>query len=259
MGGTNDRPEENDTTRQNQEIGMTPDQIQELIEIKRNLELQVVDLNNQKNYLQQQLKIYQQNAFNMHGQYQNLNAQAKFNNIQASQQIAILQNQNSTLTQEKYNLNLLVNKLRGENEQYKFYNNKLQLMLLNNMQNKKVNDNINSWQQMNNANNNNMNNNMNNFNNQPNFNFQNNKNAKTIIFNVNNRMKCPISTLPNHKLANIFTLALYQNGYTNFMNIKNFTFYFNTTNISKYFYNNQEVKDLPLNNQNFPIIEVTGF
>ena len=86
MGSTNDRPEENDTTRQNQEIGMTPDQIQELIEIKRNLELQVVDLNNQKNYLQQQLKIYQQNAFNMHGQYQNLNAQAKFNNIQASQQ-----------------------------------------------------------------------------------------------------------------------------------------------------------------------------
>ena len=72
-------------------------------------------------------------------------------------------------------------------------------------------------------------------------------------------MKCPISTLPNHKLANIFTLALYQNGYTNFMNIKNFTFYFNTTNISKYFYNNQEVKDLPLNNQNFPIIEVSGF
>ena len=148
-----------------------------------------------------------------------------------------------------------MNKLRGENKQYKFYNNKLQLMLLNNMQDKKVNDNINSWQQMNNANNNNMNN----FNNQPNFNFQNNKNAKTIIFNVNNRMKCPISTLPNHKLANIFTLALYQNGYTNFMNIKNFTFYFNTTNISKYFYNNQEVKDLPLNNQNFPIIEVTGF
>ncbi len=161
MGGTNDRPEENDTTRQNQEIGMTPDQIQELIEIKRNLELQVVDLNNQKNYLQQQLNIYQQNAFNMHGQYQNLNAQAKFNNIQASQQIAILQNQNSTLRQEKYNLNLLVNKLRGENEQYKFYNNKLQLMLLNNMQNKKVNDNINSWQKMNNANNNNMNNNIN--------------------------------------------------------------------------------------------------
>ena len=259
MGSSNNRPEENGTIPQNQEIGMTPDQIQELIEIKRNLEGQVINLTKQNNFMQQQLNIYQQKTLNMNGQFQNLNAQARFNNIQASQQIAILQNQNSTLTQEKYNLNLLVNKLRGENEQYKFYNNKLQLMLLNNMQNKKVSDNINSWQQMNNASNNNMNNNMNNFNNQPNFNFQSNRNAKTIIFNVNNRLKCPISTLPNHKLANIFTLALYQNGYTNFMNIKNFTFYFNTTNISTYFYNNQEVKDLPLNNQNFPIIEVSGF
>ena len=251
MGGKN-------TTPQNREIGMTPDEIQELVEIKRNLETQVRDLTDRNNFLQQQLNIFQQQAYNFQGQYQNLNAQANFNNIQAGQQIAILQNQNKTLIQDKYNLNLQMNKLKGEIEQYQFYCNKLQLMLLNNMQNNKVNDNINSWQQMNNIPNNNMNNNNMNFNNKSNFNFQSANNAKTIVFNVNNKMRCPIITLPNHKLANIFTLAIYQNGYTNFMNIKNFTFHYNTHNISNYFYNNQEVKDLPFGLQNYPIIEVTG-
>ena len=43
------------------------------------------------------------------------------------------------------------------------------------------------------------------------------------------------------------------------MNIRNFTFYYNANNISTYFYNNQEVKDLPLNSPNFPIIDVSGF
>ena len=254
MGSSSDTPGENESTNQNNNIGITPDEIQDLIITKKNLEDQVRSLTTQNNCLQQQLNIFQQQAYNIQGKCQTLQSQATFNSIQASQQIAILQNQNNTLTQDKHNLNVQVNKLNVEIQQYKLYCNQLQLMLLNNMQNKQVNESINSWQQMNNSfNNNNMNNN------RPSFNFQNVKNAKTIIFNVNNKMRCPISTLPNHKLANIFTLALYQNGYTNFMNIRNFTFYYNANNISTYFYNNQEVKDLPLNSQNFPIIEVSGF
>ena len=255
MGSSSNTPVENESTNKNNNIGITPDEIQDLIITKKNLEDQVRSLTTQNNCLQQQLNIFQQQAYNIQGKCQTLQSQATFNSIQASQQIAILQNQNNTLTQDKHNLNVQVNKLNVEIQQYKLYCNQLQLMLLNNMQNKQVNESINSWQQMNNSFNNN--NNMNN--NRPSFNFQNVKNAKTIIFNVNNKMRCPISTLPNHKLANIFTLALYQNGYTNFMNIKNFTFYYNAHNISTYFYNNQEVKDLQLSSQNFPIIEVSGF
>ena len=255
MGSSNNRPNEGNSTNQNNDIGITPDEIQDMIITKRNLEDQVRNLTTQNNNLKQQLNIFQQQAYNIQGQCQNLKSQATFNSIQACQQITLLQNQNNTLTQDKNNLNVQVNKLNVEIQQYKLYCNQLQLMLLNNMQNKQVNESINSWQQMNNSFNNN--NNMNN--NRPSFNFQNVKNAKTIIFNVNNKMRCPISTLPNHKLANIFTLALYQNGYTNFMNIRNFTFYYNANNISTYFYNNQEVKDLPLSSKNFPIIDVSGF
>ena len=139
----------------------------------------------------------------------------------------------------------------------KFYFNKMQIMLLNNMQQMPMKENINSWQQMNIPANNNFNN-VNNMNQTPNFNYQKVANSYTIIFNVNNTTKYPVSVLPNHKLGNIFILALYQNGYTSFMDIRRFKFYYCARNISNYFYENKEVKDLNLNFPSFPVIEVLG-
>jgi len=264
MGGSGCRPEspKNKTpgsNNNNQEIGITPDEIQNLREIKRNLETQVITLTNQNNLLQQQLNIFQQNNYNMQGQLQNVNATAFSNINQAQQQIKLLQNKNMMLIKENNDLKIKMNNLNGEIEKLKFYSNKLQIMLLDRMQKISMNDNINSLQQINGPFNNNNNANNNNMNNNSNFNFQNTANSRTIIFNVNNKMKCPVLALPNHKLGNIFMLILYQNGYSNFLNIRNFKFYYSTNNISNYFYNNQEVKDLPLNTLNYPVIEVTGF
>ena len=99
MGGGGSRPEspKNKTpgsNNNNQEIGITPDEIQDLREIKRNLETQVITLTNQNNLLQQQLNIFQQNNYSMQGQLQNVNATAFFNINQAQQQIKLLQNKN---------------------------------------------------------------------------------------------------------------------------------------------------------------------
>ena len=108
-------------------------------------------------------------------------------------------------------------------------------------------ENINSWQRMNI-----------NINNKQNFNYG-KTNSMTIIFNVNNTMKCPISVFPDHKLGNVFVLALYQNGYSDFVNIKKFSFRYNTFDISNFFYQNKEVRNLNFGGSALANIEVTGF
>ena len=60
MGGKNTKEKTPEV-----EIDLTPDQIQQLMESKANLEDQVADLKIQNNNLQKQLNIYQQNAYNI--------------------------------------------------------------------------------------------------------------------------------------------------------------------------------------------------
>ena len=261
MGGSSSKPSEDKNevkTNNNNEIDLTPNQIQELMVSKANLEDKVSNLENQIKYLQQQLNTYQQKTFNMQGNFQNFQNQATFNMAQAIQRMNFLETQNQLLISEKCKLQVENNSLNFELNKSKFYCNKMQVMLLNCMQKISMNENINSWQQINTPSNNNNFNNFNNLNKTPNFNYQKADNSKTIIFNVNNTIKCPVSVLPTHKLGNIFILALYQNGYTNFMNIKKFTFLYMAKNISNYFYENKEVKDLNLNFPSFPVIEVMG-
>ena len=252
MGGNNTKEKTPEV-----EIDLTPDQIQQLMESKANLEDQVADLKIQNNNLQKQLNIYQQNAYNIQGNFQNFQNQATINMAQAIQQINYLKTENSLLKNEKSNLQEEKNTLNFQLNQMKFYCNKMQIMLLNNMQQMPMKENINSWQQMNIPANNNFNN-VNNMNQTPNFNYQKVANSYTIIFNVNNTTKYPVSVFPNHKLGNVFILALYQNGYTSFMDIRRFKFYYCAKNISNYFYENKEVKDLNLNFPSFPVIEVMG-
>ena len=236
------------------EFDLTPDQIQEIMVEKANLADKVANLTIQNNTLRSQLTMYQQNANYMQGNYQNLQNTANFNMNQAGQQILFLQTQNQNLTNQIYQLKQNENALNFTIKQLQFYCNKIQLMLLNKMQELSMKDNINSMQKMNISSNNQMKNN----NIMNSFNYQRTENSINIIFNVNNKMKCPIAVFPNHKLLNVFSLALYQNGYTDFINIRNFIFRYNTTNISNYFYENKEVSSLNLGSLNCPVIEVSG-
>ena len=267
--------------QKSENVGCTPDQINEINIKNKQLEDQVTQLNSENNTLKQQLNTYLQN---MQGNYNQLQTTAFMNINQAKQNIMMLQNQililnqqNAILKQQNYKLNQNVsmlnnqkNILDGQITKYKFYCNKMQLMLLNKMQELSMKENINSWQRMNtpmnnsnsNINNNNNNNNIN-MNNNNNFNKQNFNcgmtNSMTIIFNVNNTMKCPISVFPDHKLGNVFVLALYQNGYSDFVNIKKFSFRYNTSDISNFFYQNNEVRNLNFGGSALANIEVTGF
>ena len=259
MGSSNDTPkqdennENNNETPKEREIDLTPDQIQDLLKSEADLQDKVTELTAANTNLQEQLNIYQNNNTIIQGNLQNMNNFATFNMSQAFQQILFLQNQNELLKKQVYQLKQNVNNLNFENNKLQFYCNKMQIMLLNNMQGNSMKNNINSMQSLNSlpSNNNNMNNN------NSNFNYQKTTNSLSIIFNVNNKMRCPISTLPNHKLGNVFILAIYQNGYTNFVNIRNFKFRYNTQEISNLFYDNKEVKDFHFN-QDFPVIEVDG-
>ena len=265
MGNDDNKEEskkEDETDKSNEEntnkneFDLTPDQIQDMMVEKANLQDQVNNLTMQNNTLQCQLAMYQQNANFVQGNFQNLQNNANFTMGQAGQQILFLQNQNQTLMNQLYQMKQNENMLNFKINQMQFYCNKMQLMVLNKMQELSMKDNINSMQKMNTSSKNQIknNNNMNNFN----FNYQRTENSINIIFNVNNKMKCPIAVFPNHKLGNVFILALYQNGYTNFINIKNFTFHFNTHNISNCFYDNKEVSSINFGSLTFPCIEVSG-
>ena len=257
MGSSNDTPKEkenNNETPKEREIDLTPDQIQDLMKSEADLKDKVTELTAANNNLQEQLNIYQNNNAIIQGNLQNMNKFATLNMNQAFQQIMFLQNQNELLKKQVLQLKQNVNNLNFENNKLQFYCNKMQIMLLNQMQENSMKNNINSMQSINSTPimNNNMNNNQN-----RNFNYQKTPNSLNIIFNVNNKMRCPISTLPNHKLGNVFILALYQNGYTNFVNIRSFKFRYNTFDISNLFYENKEVKDFHFN-LGFPVIEVDG-
>ena len=244
--------------QKSENVGCTPDQINEINIKNKQLEDQVTQLNSENDTLKQQLNTYLQN---MQGNYNKLQTTAFMNINQAMQnimmlknQIGILNQQNAILRQQNYQLNKNVtmlnnqkNSLDCEITKYKFYCNKMQLMLLNKMQELSMKENINSWQRMNI-----------NINNKQNFNYG-KTNSMTIIFNVNNTMKCPISVFPDHKLGNVFVLALYQNGYSDFVNIKKFSFRYNTFDISNFFYQNKEVRNLNLGGSALANIEVTGF
>ena len=257
--------------QKSENVGCTPDQINEINIKNKQLEDQVTQLNSENDTLKQQLNTYLQN---MQGNYNQLQTTAFMNINQAKQNIMMLQNQigilnqqNAILRQQNLQLNQNVamlnnqkNTLDGEITKYKFYCNKMQLMLLNKMQELSMKENINSWQRMNtpiNNSNSNMNNNIN-INNKQNFNYG-KTNSMTIIFNVNNTMKCPISVFPDHKLGNVFVLALYQNGYSDFVNIKKFSFRYNTSDISNFFYQNKEVRNFNFGGSALANIEVTGF
>ena len=266
MGNDNDQEKskkENETDKGNEEntnkneFDLTPDQVKDMVIEKRNLQALVDNLTLQNNTLQCQLAMYQQNANYIQGNFQNLKNTANFTMGQAAQQILFLQNQNQNLNKQIYQMKQNENALNFKINQLQFYCNKIQLMLLNKMQEISMKDNINSMQKMNMSTNNQIKNNNNN-NNMNNFNYQRTENSINIIFNVNNKMKCPIAVFPNHKLGNVFSLALYQNGYTNFINIKNFTFHFNTQNISNCFYDNKEVSSINFGSLTFPCIEVSG-
>ena len=244
--------------QKSENVGCTPDQINEINIKNKQLEDQVTQLNSENDTLKQQLNTYLQN---MQGNYNKLQTTAFMNINQAKQNIMMLQNQigilnqqNAILRQQNLQLNQNVamlnnqkNSLDCEITKYKFYCNKMQLMLLNKMQELSMKENINSWQRMNI-----------NINNKQNFNYG-KTNSMTIIFNVNNTMKCPISVFPDHKLGNVFVLALYQNGYSDFVNIKKFSFRYNTFDISNFFYQNKEVRNLNLGGSALANIEVTGF
>ena len=262
MGGSNNKPEQNQNnnnineTPKEREIDLTPDEIQEMMKSKADLEDKVTELTSENKVLKEQINIYENNNAVIQGNLQNMNRYATLNMNQAFQQIMLLKSQNEMLNNQIYQLKQNVNNLNIENNKLQFYCYKMQIMLLNNMQENSMKNNINSMQSLNSSPMNNNNNNMNN-NHTGNFNYQKAANSLTIIFNVNNKMKCPVATFPNHKLGNIFVLALYQNGYTNFVNIRNFTFRYNTENISNLFYDNKEVKDFTFS-QGFPVIEVFG-
>ena len=274
MGTKNETPRQkenennnNEQTPQNREIDLTPDEIQDLMRQKSDLEIQVTQLTSANTTLSQQLNIYVNNNSIIQNNLQKMNNFATMNMSQAYQQILFLQNENKKLSNQIYQLKQNMEKLKQENNIMQFYCNKMQIMLLNQMQGNSMKNNINSMQSVNshpmnnNCNNNMSNNNMSNNNmcnnNDRNFNYQKTSNSMNIIFNVNNKMKCPVSALPNHKLGNIFVLALYQNGYTNFVNIRNFSFRYNTQDISNLFYDNKEVSSYHFN-QGFPVIEVNG-
>ena len=242
----------------NQKTGTTPEDIKNIVLENGNLKNEVSNLKNEIIDLKNKLANYEKIA---KGQIQNINSIANMNLSQAYINIDFLQKQNNALVFERNNLQYEKERLKVENWQLKFNNYKMQLMLLNQMQNTSMNDNIMAAKNLNtpqgnaNMNNNNMNQMMNNNNN--NFNYNENKDMITIVFNINNKLKFNISTLPNHKLGNIFLLALYQNGYSNFINIKDFYFRYSTQNITNLFHENKEVKCINSNPKNFLVIDVT--
>ena len=248
-------------------IGLTPQEVNDIMLQNANLNDKVSNLEKENRDLKIKLENYEKIA---NGQIQNINRAATMNIAQALMRIDFLENQNKALINERNNLQVNWNYLNNENNILKFYNYKMQIMLLNQMQNTPMNDNIMAAQSLNTpqgninmSNMNNMNNRNNNKNNSmnfnsPSFNYEKNKNMITIVFNIDNKMKCNISALPNHKLGNIFLLALYQNGYTNFININDFSFRYSTHNITNLFRENKEIKAINASSNSLLVIDVSG-
>ena len=127
MGNDDNKEEskkEDETDKSNEEntnkneFDLTPDQIQDMMVEKANLQDQVNNLTMQNNSLQCQLAMYQQNANFVQGNFQKLQNNANFTMGQADQQILFLQNHNQIICQNymklyyqkwMYSLKLVIN------------------------------------------------------------------------------------------------------------------------------------------------------
>ena len=141
MGTKNETPRQNENennnneqTPQNREIDLTPDEIQDLMRQKSDLEIQVTQLTSANTTLSQQLNIYVNNNCIIQNNLQKMNNFATMNMSQANQQILFLQNENKKLSNQIYQLKQNMEKLKQENNIMQFYCNKMQIMLLNQMQ-----------------------------------------------------------------------------------------------------------------------------
>ena len=272
MGTSSDIKEENVKLREKIEKEMQPeiDRLTKENASKKNNEEEL-----QKKYkkLQQQVNKYKKNKIDLSPEeiqkYMEENAKM-------SDKIKSLQNE---LEETKlYCINLL-----SENRKLTIVCGQYQLMLLsqnkNPINNNFNNNMLNSWRtqisnivnnnpikkSMNNNNfnihyfNNSVNNNINsNFNNNNNFtkNLINNQDKiLTIIFNFENKVKCPIAIFPKSRLMEIFSLVTIQIENCSYSNIYGLTFLYNSQDITSNFLNNDEVSCLNLSFPS-PVIEV---
>ena len=153
--------------------------------------------------------------------------------------------------------------LENENKQLKNYSAMMQLNLQTTMQKMSYNQNLQAFNYFQNRSKmyknqiNNIINQNNNFARRTminNNNFQNN-NIITLIFNLDNKKKYPIVTLPEYRLGNIFLLLLGQIDDPNYTNIYNLSFFYMSQNITNFFLNNEQVMKLNLNSFN-PTIDI---
>ena len=150
-----------------------------------------------------------------------------------------LQQQLSSITKER---NYLSNKLKEQNNKNKNLNNKNSLNSQINISMISYNDTSNIHMT----------------NNKSSLYYQKNQNMMTLSFNINNNIKFDTLVQLNQKLGDIFILALNQHGYSNFGDIKDFTFGYGTQDLTNYFHDNQEVRFLNFGSHTKPIIDVKG-
>lgn len=203
------------------------------------------------NNLSQQIEQNRQNAIDLSPQdIHNL----MLENAQIKDQISLLNNK--VLLLQNY-----INNIEAEKYQLKSYCAQLQLNLQMRMMQMSYQQNLSNFNNFNsranlykNQINNLINQNKNKMN--TNMNFQNNNSALiTLIFNIDNKKKFPIVTLPEYKLGNVFLLLLDQIGDPNYYNIFNLKFFYMSQNITQNFLNNDDVRVLNLNSLN-PTIDV---
>ena len=242
MGSSSSSVEENKKLKKEIENELKP-------EIKRLTEIQALNEGKEKKLLAKNEKLKKN--------VNNLKKLIMQNNIDLSpEQIQELMVNNSIINEKYNNLeakynNLMIysTNLLAENNQIKIYCAQLQLILQMKMMQSSYCQNLNNFNQFEN----NMlmyQNELNSIvNNRINTNGQNN--FITILFNIDNKKKFPVVTLPYYRLGNIFLLIKNQIG--NALNIK---FFYNAKNITNHFMNNDEVRCLNLKTYN-PVIEVT--
>lgn len=230
MGSSSSSKEENLKLKQEIENELKP-------EIKRLTEIKTSNENKEKQLLAKNEKL-KKKVSDLQKQHKNIDL--------SPEQIQQLMVNNANIT-EKYNsLNTKYNNLMiystnllAENNQIKVYCAQLQLMLQMKMMQTSYCQNLNNFNQFQN----NMllhQNELNNVvNNGMNTNGQNN--FITILFNIDNKKKFPVVTLPYFRLGDIFLLVKNQIG-----NASNIKFFYNAKNITDHFMNNDEVRCLNL-------------
>ena len=241
------------TTIGNDQIDLSPEQIQQIMEENANMSEEVKKLNTEvNNYKNQnanllsennQLKIacgqYQAMLLNLQNQNQTQNFLKNNNNNMNfwRDQINTLVNYNDN----NYNNNCFANNMDINNDCNK--NNINNNNFNNNNFNNNFNENNNNFNS-NNFNNNNFNNNFN-----ENNNFNNNGNngkLKTIIFNFENGMRFSTVAFERCGLRDVFYLISIQIQDSEFSDVKKLQFIYNTHDVTKNFINNDKVRVLKL-------------